>query len=345
MKKAIVFSGLLLTLLPLFRPGKKPYSYPAHFPGPLYHTGSGRQDSLQRELGRALFYDPLLSADNSISCASCHSPYNAFAHTDHDLSHGIADRIGKRNAPALFNLAWQPVFMWDGAVNHLDMQALAPIAHPDEMGSGIGEVLEKLRSSDLYPFFFREVYGDTLISSERFLKALARFQLSLISATARYDHVKQGKAAFSEQEQRGYTLFLQHCNSCHREPLFSTYGFAANGLPPDPVLRDYGRYAISAQPRDSLVFKIPSLRNLAYTYPYMHDGRFTKLWQVLNHYSHGIQEGAVLSPELPGPLPLMADDKADLLAFLFTLNDSTFVFDIRNQYPKNIFTGSEGKGR
>ncbi|MFN9680484.1 MAG: cytochrome-c peroxidase, partial [Bacteroidota bacterium] len=124
--------------------------YPAHFPNPTFDFQKTPLDSTKILLGRILFYDPILSKDNSISCASCHSPYNAFAHTDHDLSHGIFDAIGTRNAPALFNLAWQKEFMWDGAINHIDMQALAPISHPGEMGSSINEVVSALNASNAY---------------------------------------------------------------------------------------------------------------------------------------------------------------------------------------------------
>lgn len=342
MKKIILTASLCGTLISFFVNVQHKRTLPSYFPEPFYRTDPGSGDSLQRELGRSLFYDPLLSADGSVSCASCHSSFHAFAHTDHALSHGIGDSIGIRNAPALFNLAWQKEFMWDGAVNHIDVQALAPITHPGEMGSDIGTVLQKLRSSRLYRPFFARVYGDTLISTERMLRALAAFQLSLISAGSRYDKMREGLVTFSGQEQRGYALFQQYCNSCHTEPLFSSYRFASNGLVPDPALNDAGRYRVTLRAGDSLLFKIPSLRNLSFSYPYMHDGRFRRLQQVLDHYSSGIMHSNTLAPELRGGLPLTAADKTDLIAFLLTLNDPDFVFDPAFGYPRHILGTGEG---
>ncbi len=292
------------------------------------------------ELGRMLFYEPLLSKDNTISCASCHSPYNAFAHTDHDLSHGINDRIGTRNAPALFNLAWQKSFMWDGAVNHLDMQALAPLNHPDEMGETIENVVHKLQVSQTYRSSFYKAWGDSNITGEHLLKSLSQFQLTLISCNSKYDRVKQEKEKFTEQEQAGYELFKTHCNSCHSEPLFSSYQFANNGLPIDTSLNDYGKGAITKKASDSLLFKIPSLRNLSYTYPYMHDGRFKKLNEILNHYTSGIVASPTLSRQLQNPINLSSNDKTDLIAFLLTLNDKEFVFNPKHQFPKEILNAA-----
>lgn len=309
-------------------------NYPNYFPKPHYSFENTPLTAEGIALGKMLFYDPILSADSTISCASCHSPYNAFAHTDHDLSHGIRDSIGTRNAPALFNLAWQPAFMWDGAANHLDMQALAPITHPGEMAETIQNVVQKIGAQSRYQQAFRQTYGDPTPTGERLLKALAQFQLTLVSATARYDSIKQGLTAFSEQEYKGYQLFLQNCNTCHTEPLFSSYQFANNGLPIDTTLNDSGRAGITQQPADRYLFKIPSLRNLSYTYPYMHDGRFKKLSQVLNHYSTEIQPSNTLSPELHQPLPLSSNDKTDLIAFLLTLDDKAFVFNLAHQPPK-----------
>ncbi len=315
--------------------------YPSYFPKPVYDLKTNPLTQEKIDLGKALFYDPILSKDNTISCASCHNSYQAFAHTDHQLSHGINDLIGTRNAPALFNLAWHTIFMWDGAVNHLDVQALAPIAHPKEMNENLGNVVKKLQASKLYPKLFLKAFKDSVITGEHVLKALSQFQLTLISATSKYDRVKQSKAKFTAQEENGYKLFLENCNSCHTEPLFSNYKFANNGLSIDSTLKDYGRYTITKQSADSLKFKIPSLRNLSYTNPYMHDGRFNKLNQVLNHYV-SIKDSKVLSPELKKPIQLNSNQKTDLIAFLLTLNDSTFVFNPDNQYPKSILMPAEG---
>jgi cytochrome c peroxidase len=319
------------------------FIYPNYFPVPNYNFQKNKLDSSTIELGRALFYDPILSKDSSISCASCHSSFNAFAHTDHNLSHGINDLIGTRNAPALFNLAWQKSFMWDGAINHIDMQALAPISHPKEMDENIEHIVNKLKSTPIYKSLFFNAYHDSLITGERVLKSLSQFQLTLVSANSKYDEVKQGKATFTAQEQNGYLLFLKNCNSCHTEPLFSNYDFANNGLPIDSSLNDYGKGAITLQAEDSLLFKIPSLRNLSYTYPYMHDGRFKKLNQVLNHYTSTILQSKTLSKELKSPIILSTNERVDLVAFLLTLNDKSFVFEPKFQFPKNILLPTEGK--
>jgi len=145
---------LVLTILASLTMAAKVYSgldYPEYFPEPTYDFTANPLTKEGIELGRQLFYDEILSADTTISCASCHSPYSAFAHTDHDLSHGLADRIGTRNAPALFNLAWSTSFHRDGAHHHLDLQALAPLSHPDEMGSSINEAVDRLNAHPHYP--------------------------------------------------------------------------------------------------------------------------------------------------------------------------------------------------
>ncbi len=306
--------------------------YPSYFPQPAYNFKSNPLKTEKVNLGRVLFYDPILSRDHSTSCASCHSPYNAFAHTDHDLSHGIDDQIGTRNAPPLFNLAWQKTFMWDGAIHHLDMQALAPISHPKEMGSSIVEVVEKLQASDSYPRLFAKAFEDSIITGQHLLQALSQFQLTLVSATAKYDEVKAGLATFTAQEENGYALYQRNCSSCHTEPLFSSYEMANNGLPLDTTLNDFGRGEITQQKQDSLKFKIPSLRNLSFTYPYMHDGRFRKLRHVLQHYTEGIQD--LGQTDLKDKVQLSSNEKADLIAFLLSLNDKAFVFDPKHQSPK-----------
>lgn len=312
------------------------FEKPPGWPEPVYSFAHNRLSAEKVRLGRVLFYDPSLSENNQVSCASCHSSFSAFAHTDHALSHGIHDSIGTRNAPALMNLAWQPVFMWDGAIHNLDMQALAPITHKAEMGSSIQTVVGKLRANSLYRRLFKEAFGDSLATGEHTLKALSQFMLSLTSARSKYDRMKRGEERFNEQEQKGYGLFQKHCASCHAEPLFTTHAFANNGLPADPLLRDYGRMQITHQPGDSLKFKIPTLRNIAYTYPYMHDGRFKKLSQVLDHYTSGIRQSTTLAKELQAKMELSSNDKVDLIAFLMTLSDQEFVFNKEHGFPKEL---------
>jgi cytochrome c peroxidase len=344
MKKQVLVLSALLAMISLFAfTAKYGFLYPAHFPKPVYHFNNNTLSKAKIELGRVLFYDPMLSKDGSISCASCHSSYNAFAHTDHDLSHGINDQIGFRNAPALFNLAWQQQFMWDGAINHLDMQALAPITHPKEMGENIIDVVSKIQSSTLYKTLFKNAYNDTLVTGERLLKAISQFQLTLVSSESKYDKVIKKQASFTEQEQRGYTLFKQHCNSCHTEPLFSNYSFANNGLPVDSTLNDFGKMNITQKKEDSILFKIPTLRNLSYTFPYMHDGRFKKLNEVLHHYTQGIKHSATLAVQLKNSIYLSPYQKTDLMAFILTLNDSAFVFNPNHKYPHHILSANPNK--
>lgn len=314
----------------------QPFAVPQGWAMPVYDFSKNPLDTAKITLGRVLFYDDILSRDGTISCASCHSPFNAFTHVDHDLSHGINDQIGTRNAPALMNLAWHGLFMWDGAINHLDMQALAPISHPKEMGESIENICNKLQSSPRYKSLFYRAFGDSLATGEQVLKALSQFQLTLLSANAKYDSVMRQEAVFTEQEARGYALFRQHCNSCHTEPLFSNYAFANNGLPVDTSLNDYGRMTMTQNAQDSLKFKTPSLRNIAFTFPYMHDGRFKKLSQVLNHYSQGVQKSPTLAPELKNGINLTSNEKVDIIAFLLTLSDKSFVFNPNFSFPKHI---------
>jgi len=310
------------------------FNPPDYFPKPVYNFEQPPLDSNKIELGRILFYDPILSKDNTISCASCHSPFNAFAHTDHDLSHGIFDSIGNRNAPALFNLAWQKTFMWDGAINHLDMQALAPISHPSEMGSNINEVIKKLNESKAYKELFLNAFQDSTISTSKILKALSQFQLTLVSSNTKYDKVKMGKETFTEQEKNGYQLYKNNCASCHSEPFFSNYNFENNGLPIDQTLNDMGRYVITQNENDKRKFKVPSLRNLSFTYPYMHDGRFMTLKEVINHYTSGIEYSETLSLQFNKSIELSSNEKVDLISFLLTLNDKDFVFNKKHQFKK-----------
>jgi cytochrome c peroxidase len=288
------------------------------------------------ELGRVLFYDPILSQNNTISCASCHSQYSAFTHTDHALSHGIDEKMGTRNAPALMNLAWQNTFMWDGAVNHLDVQALAPIHNPVEMNETMRNVVTKLQRSNVYPALYQLAFGDSTITGEHTLKAIAQFMLTLVSANSKYDKVQRKEEEFTEQERKGYGLFKDHCVSCHTEPLFTTNTFANNGLSVDTTLNDVGRMSITHNPTDSLLFKIPTLRNIEFSYPYMHDGRFKTLTQVLNHYASGIRQSLTLSKEVQKPIMLSSNEKVDITAFLLTLTDKEFLFNPKLSYPSAI---------
>jgi cytochrome c peroxidase len=323
---------LMLALVSLKVPSDFPC--PPHFPKPVQTVPNMERDALKITLGRRLFYDPILSADQTISCASCHSSYHAFAHTDHALSHGIQDRMGTRNAPALFNLAWQKNYMWDAAIDNLEMQALAPLAHPDEMGEDLAHVLAKLNAREDYRKAFQTAWAEDSITSYTFLKSLAAFQASLISANSRYDQMRRGESTFTEMESKGYQIFLANCNACHTEPLFTNNGLANNGLLVDSILLDYGRYKITHHAMDSGLFKVPSLRNWAFTKPYMHDGRYRKMNNVLQHYIHGPKNRLPSNSALKSGLHINEMQQVELMAFLKTLNDSSFVFNPNYQFPK-----------
>lgn len=315
-----------------------PFSIPKGWPRPVYSFKGNELTAEKVFLGRVLFYDPILSKNNTVSCASCHSPYNAFAHSDHNLSHGIYDSIGKRNAPALANLAWQKVFMWDGAIKNLDEQALFPITYPKEMGEDIQHVVLKLQQSTLYPTLFQSAFGDSDISERRILKSISGFLLTLISSNSKYDSVMRHESLFSPQQAHGYSLFRSHCASCHSEPLFTNGSFKNNALPLDSRLQDIGLMGVTGKKSDSLLFKVPSLRNIEYSFPYMHDGRYGRLSEVINHYSSDIQSVGNISPELKKKINLNANDKVDLIAFLMTLSDKHFIFNPEYQFPSILLS-------
>lgn len=341
MKFERLLFGLLAVLIWGFTCLDIGFVKPAGWPEPVYNFQKNPLDSAKIALGRMLFYDPVLSADSTISCASCHSPYNAFAHVDHELSHGISDRIGTRNAPALMNLAWQPVFMYDGAINHLDVQALAPISHPDEMGSSIANVVRHLKRSDYYPELFKRAFGSGGITGERTLKALTQFMLILVSSDSKYDRMQRGEVQFTKQETSGMQLFEANCASCHTPPLFTNHTFQNNGLPVREDLMDSGRQKITGRSEDSLFFKVPTLRNIGFTYPYMHDGRFKKLSEVVRHYAQ-LTDSVRVNTSLSKAIDLSADEQVDLISFLLTLNDRNFVFNRNYTYPKEIFDQIRG---
>lgn len=344
MKKLLLFIPLLFLLLLQWVPAKKyGFTVPKGWPEPNINFTKEPLSIEKVELGRALFYDPILSRDSSTSCASCHSVYTAFTHVDHGLSHGINNKIGTRNAPALMNLAWHKLFMWDGAVNHIEVQALAPISNPVEMDEKIEHVTKKLQRTTLYPSLFRSAFNDSVITGQNTLKALGQFMLTLVSSNSKYDSVIRKQAKFTDQEENGYKLFKKNCASCHTEPLFTNLNFENNGLPMDPTLKDLGRMKITKNPSDSLKFKVPTLRNIEFSYPYMHDGRFKRLQDVLDHYAKGIQKSSTLSDRLAEPVVFSSNERVDLISFLLTLTDKNFLFNKHFAYPKNIYSSTRRK--
>lgn len=301
------------------------FKQPENFPPRVY-----KKEVTQAgfELGRKLFYEPRLSRNNTVSCGSCHIQSAAFTHHGHDISHGIDDRLGNRNATPIMNMAWHTTFMWDGGVFDLDLQPIVPITNVVEMDETIENVLNKLRNHPQYPELFKRAYGSTEITSAKMLKALSQFMVMLVSANSKYDSVKTKRSSFTNEEEQGYKIFQQHCNSCHQEPLFTDLSFRNNGIGPGPA-NDEGREPITLNPADKFKFKVPSLRNLAFTAPYMHDGRFYSLDAVLNHYSDEVKDMPTLDPLLKNGIALTAVEKSQLKAFLNTLNDKNFITDKR----------------
>ena len=301
----------------------------AGFPTPSYDFSLNPITVNGFELGRKLFYDPKLSRDNTISCGSCHQQSNAFAHSEHQLSHGIDGLFGTRNAPGLWNLAWNTTFMWDGGITHIELQPLGPIANPVEMDEDINNVISKLQSDANYPRMFEAAFGSDTITTQRITQAITQFQGLIISDNSKYDQYNRGEVALSPQELAGLATFRSKCASCHTEPLFTDRTYHNNGLAPEPTIMDAGRMMITADPADSMKFKTPSLRNIALTGPYMHDGRFTTLTQCLNHYTSPMYQSATLDPLLTTGIQLTALEKSDLLAFLATLTDYSMIQDPR----------------
>ncbi len=343
-KFVFIFSILAVTLLvfngfvddnPYFKITAKDVELkiPQGFPKPLYNFKNNKLSADVFVLGRKLFYDPLLSSDSTISCASCHQRIAAFGHIDHALSHGINGLIGKRNVSGLENLIWKDTYMWDGGVNNLEVQPINPITNAVEMNETLEHDVYKLKHNKQYVMLFNKAYNDTIINSERMLKALAQFTGLMISANSRYDKYMAGKDTFSAAEKNGLVIFRMKCANCHKEPLFTDNSYRNNGIKPDTALKDLGRAAITGIDRDVNAFKVPGLRNIERTYPYMHDGRFRNLKQVLDHYSNpdGYDKGADLSLHKIGKLS--EKEKSEVIAFLKTLTDMDFLYDKRFMDP------------
>ncbi len=331
----ILFSGAVLFTAcqpdPAFRPQKSfGFEIPEGWPEPIYNFENNPLTEEGFELGRKLFFDPRLSRNNIISCGSCHQPFSAFAHLNHDLSHGVDDLLGTRNSPPMFNLNWHPAFFWDGGVNHIEVQPINPIQNPVEMDEKLENVVAKVQSDPDYRQRFSKVFGDDEVNTQRILKALTQFMGMLVSSNSKYDKFTRQEAGgeMTAQELNGLTIFRNNCASCHTEPLFSDFSYRNNGLPPSV---DVGREIITQDPADRSRFKVPSLRNLKYTPPYMHDGQLRTLEQVLDHYTSGIHQSPTLDPQLKNGISLTEQEKADLLAFLNTLNDEEFVKNPRFQ--------------
>lgn len=289
------------------------------------------------ELGRFLFYEKRLSEDKSMSCASCHVQTNAFSDTN-QFSIGVKELPGKRQAMAIFNMAWNSNgFFWDGRADRLRKQALMPIQDHLEMNLSISEVVNRLSKDISYKERFTTVFENGEIDSVNIALALEQFMFSIVSNKSKYDLMKAGKVEFTEEEGRGMALFFgsfnandplnsgAECFSCHGGANFENDLYMNNGLDSYADQTDIGRQNVHDLPQLRAKFKVPSLRNIALTQPYMHDGRFKTLLEVINHYDHGINYSPTVNPTLISiqnqGLQLTEADKMALIAFLNTLTD------------------------
>lgn len=310
------------------RPQLYPLVYPASF-GDNYAVPASNPTTAEGvKLGRMLFYETRLSANNAVSCASCHKQEYAFA-DNRRRSVGHDGSLTARNAMALVNLLWVKQFFWDGRVNGLEEQASFPLTDPHEMGQSLEESVEKLKQTAEYPKLFKAAF-DTGVSAVGIVRALAQFERTLISASSRYDRFLSGEYVFNAAEKRGIDLFRRaNCAHCHGGTKMYKELFHNNGL--DLLSADPGRAAFTGRTEDWGRFRVVTLRNIALTAPYMHDGRFDTLDEVLDHYSEHVRPSETLSSFLTNgdgnirPLNLTPDEKADIIAFLQTLTDSAFM--------------------
>lgn len=284
------------------------------------------------ELGKKLFFDPVISINNSVSCASCHKPELAFTDGLALSDKGVSGNLLSRHTPSIVNTAWMSDLFWDGGAKDIESLVLGPIEHPDEMGQNINDLVTKLQQIPEYQELFSEAFPDYGIKTQTIMQALGQFQNGLISANSKYDRYIRGETGgyFSEQEMAGLNLFEIHCSSCHSSDLFTDNAFHNNGI--DSSFEDQsnleiklGRYRITKDPEDLGKFKTPTLRNIAVTGPYMHDGRFNSLEEVVEHYSENIKISETLDHNLYQPLKLSRKEKEDLVSFLLTLTDEVFL--------------------
>lgn len=298
------------------------------------------------DLGRKLFFDERLSANNTQSCGSCHIPSASFSDTV-AFSIGIDGIAGTRNSMPIINLGWMNSLFWDGRATGAENQVFQPVNNPVELHSNWPEVSAKLQSDPLYPALFLQVFGTDVIDSVLVSRAISQFMRTLISANSPFDkYLLTGSSGWNAVDElmayEGFTIFMDEtkgdCFHCHGDsfnPLWTDNLFHNNGL--DATFSDIGRGAITGNSFDNGKFKTPTLRNLVFTAPYMHDGRFNTLQEVINHYSQGLQPSSTIDPLMKhvstGGSQMNPGDKNKLLMFLISLSDSSFVTNPAFQDP------------
>lgn len=292
------------------------------------------------ELGRKLFYDPILSGTNTVSCGTCHLQKLAFSDGQALQENGISGKQLGRHVPTLVNVAWMDGLFWDGGVPNLEFLMQAPIEHPDEMGQNLMELEKELNEHSEYPALFQEAFSADKVTFPDVSNALSQFVRGLVSFNSAYDRYKGGEeAALNAQELRGYKVYQKHCAGCHVEGLFTDNGYHNNGIDSvfdfDTLLGSYkGRFRITLDSADFGKYKTPSLRNVAVSEPYMHDGRFASLREVIAHYSTGVKHSTTLDDRLLGKdgavgFDISEEDQEALEAFLKSLTDVSFLEDQR----------------
>jgi cytochrome c peroxidase len=285
-------------------------------------------------LGKKLFYDPILSKNNVQSCAGCHG--QAFGFTDHGLQYsvGVDGIAGNRNSMTLINVGYSPKFFWDGSSATLEDQVLHPIINPIEMNTTWSEVVIKLKNHSEYPDMFEKAFGDNTIDSIHAAKAMAQFIRTMISGNSKFDKYLRQEVSLTPSELNGLSIYNSekgdcfHCHGFSGTGQFTDYSFKNNGLDTDAEMTDMGLMAVTGNINDKGKFKTPTLRNIEKTGPYMHDGRFATLEEVINHYDFGGVASSTIDPlmkHVGTGLNLTAQEKQDLLNFLKTLTDDEFL--------------------
>ncbi len=280
-------------------------------------------------LGKKLFSEKILSKDSTVSCASCHNPKFAFADTS-AFSIGIGGKLTKRNTPSVLNMKNRPYFFWDGRAASLEEQSLMPIQNPDEMGLDIEEAVKRLNASAEYKMLFQKIFGQRP-DAKNLAAAFAAFEETLETVDSKFDDWSNNLGKLTAQEERGRQLFVgdkAKCFDCHRMEDFTTDEFKNIGLYDERKLNDAGLYNITKKENDKGKFKTPGLRNVAVTAPYMHNGMFKTLEEVLNYYNSPdwfIENSVNRDDALKTPLRLTAQEKKDIIAFLKTLTDKKYL--------------------
>jgi len=312
------------------------FEVPSNFPPLIYDIEGNPPTETGFELGRRLFYEGRLASDNIVACGFCHIQEFAFTHHTHIISHGVDGALGTRNAQPLHNLAFQNEFTWDGAAIHLDLQPIIPITTEVEMNETFTNIIAKLEAHPEYPRLFREAFENGEINSENILKALSQFMVMMVTSNSKYDKFRrnEGNVTLTGNEMQGMELFNQKCASCHATDLFTDQSYRNNGVAINPEFNDIGRARVTGLSEDTYKFKVPNLRNIEVTFPYMHDGRFQSLEAVLEHYRTGIQDTENLDESFRQPdgtlgIPMTDEEKARIIDFLKTLTDADFIFDNR----------------